>query len=199
MQKFNQMERTGRSFEKLIDKNKKHDDPLQNLDIKLVRKEFGDKRFNELLSIVNKYDPLQLIALAAPINEYDLEVKTIIVQLDDCNTEEEIYHLVLGEFTRWFGEIEEEDLGLFEKMSIDIHDWKSKNGTRDLYGEYLSKAESFLKDNTADSDMEAYYWFRLAYVLDLSNRELENIVNTLDYKIFGDPLRDFFDDDEENG
>lgn len=180
------MERAFKSFEKLINKNKNHDDPLYNLDTELVRKEFGEKRFNELMSLVNKHDPQQLIALHAPINEYDLEVKTIIVQLDDCNTEEEIYQLVIGEFTRWFGEINEEDLSLYKMMAKDIYDWKSKNGTRDLYGEYLSKAESFLKENTSDSDMEAYDWFRLAYMLDFSNQELKRIVNTLKYKIFGE-------------
>lgn len=88
------------SLEKLIDKNKKFDNPLQNLDIKLVREEFGDKRFNELMSIINKHDP-EGIAFVS-IWEYDIEVASIIVQLDDCNNKEEIYQLVLGEFERWF-------------------------------------------------------------------------------------------------
>jgi len=193
------MERTGKSLEHLIKKDKNKDDPLLNLDIKLVRKEFGDKRFDELMSIINKHDPMGIEV--ASIWEYDLEVASIIVQLDDCNTKEEIYRLVLGEFERWFYKVEAKDLSLYEEMAEDIYDWKSKNGTRDLYGEYLSKAESFLKENTDDSDVKAYNWFRLALVLDRQNQELDSLVLNLEYKIFGEDPRDdsytFFEDDKE--
>jgi len=194
-----QMAKIGRSLEKLMRKFKENDDPLLNLDIKLVRKEFGDKRFNELMSIINKHDPMGISH--ASIWEYDLEVASIIVQLDDCNTKEEIYRLVLDEFTRWFGEMKTIDLSLFEKMAVDIQDWKSKNGDRDLLGEYLSKAESFLKEKTDDSDYKAYTWYRLALVLDDQNQELDNLVFNLEFKVFGEEPSDdsftIFDDKKE--
>ena len=128
------MESPRKSLDHLISKNKMHDDPLLNLDIKLVRKEFGNKRFNELMSIVNKYDPMRILIMGSPLYEYDLEVASIIVQLDLCNTKEKIYRLVLGEFERWFYKMKVEDLSLYEEMAEDIYDWKSKNGTRDLLG-----------------------------------------------------------------
>ena len=195
------MERTEKSLERLIDKNKTHKDPLLNLDINLLSKEFGDKRFDELMSIVNKHDPMG-ITMLAPISEYCLEVASIIVQLDDCITKEEIYLLVLGEFERWFYKIESKDLSRYEELAEDIYDWKSKNGTRDLMAEYISKAESFVQGKPDDSYREAYFCYRLALVLDENNRGINNIVDNLEYKLFGEEPRDdfspIFDENEDD-
>jgi hypothetical protein len=76
-------------------------DPLVKLDKDSVKKAYGDK-FNDLRTIINKHDPIGLISNGAPDDEYEPEVKTIIVQLDNKKTEQQIHDLVYQEFIRWF-------------------------------------------------------------------------------------------------
>ena len=53
--------------------------------LRSVRKQFGIK-FTELLGIINKHDPIEVLRVGAPENEYDLEVATIIPQLDNAHS-----------------------------------------------------------------------------------------------------------------
>ena len=71
------------------------------LSIDSVKKEFGQS-FNELRTIINKHDPINLIKIGAPIDEYNSEVKTIIIQLKNMTTEQQVQDLIYQEFLRWF-------------------------------------------------------------------------------------------------
>jgi hypothetical protein len=85
-------------------------------------------RFFELEEIINKHDPVMLIALGCPRNEYDPEVKTIIVQLDSINTVGDIQDLVYKEFHRWFGDMPVIDKKeSFQELAEDIYKWKNSN------------------------------------------------------------------------
>jgi hypothetical protein len=49
--------------------------------------------------IIERIDPLQLAHIG---NEYDIEVKEIIGNLEKCNTPEDVRKLVYEVFTYWF-------------------------------------------------------------------------------------------------
>ena len=104
---------------------KKHDKMIA-LDLNSVMKQFKNKFF-ELREIINEHDPVMLIGLGAPGNEYDPEVKTIIVQLDSINTVEGIQDLVYKEFRRWFGEPVIGKKESFLELAEDIYKWKYSN------------------------------------------------------------------------
>lgn len=96
---------------------------LVKLDLQLVLSTFGED-FYALRSIVNKYDPVGLLDDGYPGDEYDPEVKTIIVQLIKHMSVDQVYDLVINEFRCWF--YEEVTDGCEEKyrqLSVDIHEW----------------------------------------------------------------------------
>ena len=109
-------------YERDLEKFKK--DPMFNLEKDSVKKVFGDK-FLELRAIINKHDPIGLIAIPAPEDEYDSEVKTIIVQLDSNMTKDQIHDLVYNEFFRWL----DDSAGKKEQyadLAQDIYNWWTK-------------------------------------------------------------------------
>lgn len=101
-------------------------DPLISLDLDSVKSKHGDE-FMELRNIINRHDPIKLIAIGAPEDEYESEVKTIIVQLDSSMTVEQIHDLVYQEFLRWFDD--ESTVGAkdaYQNLTNDIYGWKRK-------------------------------------------------------------------------
>ena len=89
-----------------------------------VVKSVYKERFTELLEIINSYDPIGMLSIGAEEEEYDLEVRTIIVQLDNYMTVSEIYNLVRNEFILWFSKdivvVREK---IYKSMAEDIHRW----------------------------------------------------------------------------
>lgn len=76
------------------------------------------------MEIINSYDPVGMLSMGAGEEEYDLEVRTIIVQLDNYMTVNEIYDLVREEFIYWFSkEIVVGREKLYRSMAEDIHRW----------------------------------------------------------------------------
>jgi hypothetical protein len=76
---------------------------LIDLDLKDVKQSHADIFFS-VREIINTHDPIGLIAIGAPEDEYDPEVKTIVFQLKNVYTIEQIQDLVYQEFMRWFNE-----------------------------------------------------------------------------------------------
>lgn len=60
--------------------------------------------YSQLKIIVNKVDPIGLLSMGAPTNEYDQEIKSILNRLKGGQTEQEIRKIVFEEFIKWFGE-----------------------------------------------------------------------------------------------
>ncbi len=52
-------------------------DPLFDLDLDSVKSIHGD-RFSELRTIINQYDPIGLLDIGAPEDEYEAEVKRLL-------------------------------------------------------------------------------------------------------------------------
>jgi hypothetical protein len=101
-------------------------DPLFALGLDSVKSKF-DNRFTELRTIINRHDPIGLLDIGAPEDEYEPEVKTIIVQLDSDMTEQQIHDLIYQEFLRWF---EDKSTvgpkGAYKELATDIHEWMKK-------------------------------------------------------------------------
>jgi hypothetical protein len=107
-------------------KNELKKDPLLSLNNDSIKQHFGNK-YLELRTIVNKHDPIGLIGSGAPQDEYEPEVKTIIVQLNDKQSKEQIHDLVYAEFLRWFDD--ESTAGpksAYDSLAADIYNWKNK-------------------------------------------------------------------------
>ena len=101
-------------------------DQLFALNLDSVKSKQGD-RFTELRTIINKHDPIGLLSIGAPEDEYESEVKTILVQLDTAMTEQQVHDLIYQEFIRWFND--ESTAGSKENYSglaKDIYDWTRK-------------------------------------------------------------------------
>ncbi len=101
-------------------------DPLMALDINSVKKQF-EGTFLELRAIINKHDPLGLIGIGAPLDEYEPEVKTIIVQFKNRQSLNEIHDLVYNEFLRWFED--ESTIGpkeAYKNLVMDIYNWRNE-------------------------------------------------------------------------
>jgi hypothetical protein len=69
----------------------------------LFRREYRPVR-NAVAAIIARADPVNLLALGAPGDEYDGEVSVILTQLDAARSEHDVRAIVRGEFVRRFGE-----------------------------------------------------------------------------------------------
>jgi len=118
-------------------------DPLVKLDIKSVKSEFGEKFF-ELRAIINQHDPIELIEIGCPEDEYDSEVKTIIVQLKKDMTEAQIYDLISNEFIRWFGYelINDRKKSVLKELAKDVYNWNTSET------QFFSKIKEFFQSLT---------------------------------------------------
>lgn len=99
---------------------------MRHLNLDSVKEEYG-KDFMELREIVNRHDPIDLLGKGAPEDEYDPEVKTLIVSLDRSMSEEAVHDRIYHEFRRWFGS--RSTTGPKEQyraMSEEIHQWLQK-------------------------------------------------------------------------
>ncbi len=113
-----------KKLDRALEEHKK--DPMFSLNNDSVKKEFGNK-YLELRAIINKHDPIGLINTGAPEDEYEPEVKTIIVQLNDKQTKEQIHDLVYAEFLRWFDdESTARPKNTYDSLAVDIYNWRNK-------------------------------------------------------------------------
>ena len=69
----------------------------------LFAREFHPLR-NVVATAIAKADPINLLQLGAPGDEYDQEVSAILQALRNASSEEDVCRIVRGEFARRFGE-----------------------------------------------------------------------------------------------
>lgn len=58
--------------------------------------------YEEVLGLLREADPLRLIAIGAPEDEYSPEVSTILPRLREATSAPEVERIVHEEFVRWF-------------------------------------------------------------------------------------------------
>ena len=59
--------------------------------------------YADVSRLLREADPLGLIAMGAPADEYDPEVSTILPRLREANAVVDVQRIVHEEFVRWFG------------------------------------------------------------------------------------------------
>ena len=52
--------------------------------------------------VLNQFDPIGLIHIGCPNDEYDPEVSTILPQLKQCKSEKDTWNMIYNEFVKWF-------------------------------------------------------------------------------------------------
>ena len=62
---------------------------------------YGELYF-EVSRLLRKADPIRLIIMGAPDDEYDPEVGTILPRLREAGSAADVQRIVHEEFTRWF-------------------------------------------------------------------------------------------------
>ena len=59
--------------------------------------------YTEVSRLVREADPIRLIVIGAPDDEYDPEVSTILPRLREAKSPDDVQRIVHEEFTHWFG------------------------------------------------------------------------------------------------
>ena len=59
--------------------------------------------YSEVSRLLREDDPIGLITMGAPDDEYDPEVSTILPRLREANAPVDVQRIVYEEFGRWFG------------------------------------------------------------------------------------------------
>ena len=52
--------------------------------------------------VLRRHDPIELISIGAPRDEYDPEVGTILPRLKEASSARDVQHVLHEEFTKWF-------------------------------------------------------------------------------------------------
>lgn len=58
--------------------------------------------YAEVSRLVHEADPIRLIAIGAPDDEYDVEVSTILPRLHEATSASDVHRIVYEEFVHWF-------------------------------------------------------------------------------------------------
>jgi hypothetical protein len=73
-----------------------------------VQKDAARRRYDTLVDavtrVINEADPMGLLALECPLDEYSPEVGTIVPRVVKASSPDEVKSMLFEEFDRWFGE-----------------------------------------------------------------------------------------------
>ncbi|MBI2361346.1 MAG: hypothetical protein HYV04_20965 [Deltaproteobacteria bacterium] len=67
-----------------------------------LKAEYGSL-YTEVSRLLRKADPIRLIVIGAPHDEYDPEVSTILPRLREAKSPADVQRIVHEEFVHWFG------------------------------------------------------------------------------------------------
>ena len=59
--------------------------------------------YTEVSRLLREADPIRLIVIGAPDDEYDVEVRTILPRLREAKSPGDVQRIVHEEFAHWFG------------------------------------------------------------------------------------------------
>ncbi len=97
-------------------------------DIGSLKKKYG-QLYYDLREILNKEDPIGLIEIGAPDDEYDSEISTILPKLKPCISVEELQAMIHAEFVKWFDENIAGPLERYRRIAKQVKALKEKIGT----------------------------------------------------------------------
>ena len=84
-----------------------------------------DAVFEKTREIVNNHDPINLIAIGAPWDEYDPEIKDILKHFADVKHVDELIEIVWEIFVRWFDKVIAGAKERYRALSQDLWDLKN--------------------------------------------------------------------------
>jgi broad specificity phosphatase PhoE len=58
--------------------------------------------YTEVSRLMREADPIRLIAIGAPEDEYDVELRTILPRLREAKSADDVQRIVHEEFVHWF-------------------------------------------------------------------------------------------------
>ena len=58
--------------------------------------------YTEVSRVMREADPIRLIAIGAPEDEYDVEIRTILPRLHEAKSSDDVQRIVHEEFVHWF-------------------------------------------------------------------------------------------------
>ncbi len=93
-------------------------------DLKTIQKEFGEK-YTTLKSLIERLDPIDNGSLKDNNKKYELLTKTLIYQLKNKRTRQDVYDLTRREFSLWFGHSQKDD-EKFEELLNEVYEFKLK-------------------------------------------------------------------------
>ena len=72
------------------------------LERKVLKTRYGNLFF-EVRKILNEHDPVGLIAIGCPDDEYEPELGTILPRLRHAGSSKDVQEIIDQEFDKWFG------------------------------------------------------------------------------------------------
>lgn len=79
---------------------------------------------------IRQEDPIGLLRLGAPADEYDPEVGTILPRLKSASSQSELRRIIHQEFLHWFGESTAGPESAYEGIANDI--WEKYYGEQSI-------------------------------------------------------------------
>lgn len=76
--------------------------PPMSADRRRMKRDYATL-YAEVRAILNKHDPVGLIEMGAPADEYEPEVGTILPRLRETASPDDVQRVLHGEFEWWFG------------------------------------------------------------------------------------------------
>jgi hypothetical protein len=92
------------------------------------RKVAYETLYADVRAILNRHDPVGLIGMGAPEDEYEPEVGTILPRLRTANEAEDVQRVLDEEFHRWFGDTGMFSYAEFGAVAVDI--WRAWQESR---------------------------------------------------------------------
>jgi hypothetical protein len=100
---------------------------------KQKKREFGELR-RAIASVLRRHDPVGLISMGAPDDEYDPEVGTILPRMRDATSELNMVRILHEEFVRWFGHDQAGTVTSYEAPAREIWEHWLLSRARQLSG-----------------------------------------------------------------
>jgi hypothetical protein len=100
---------------------------------RIRKREFAELR-KAVAGVLRQHDPISLIGMGAPDDEYDPEVGTILPRLREATSESDVSRIIHEEFVRWFGPDQAGPASSYEAAASDIWDYWLLSRARQLSG-----------------------------------------------------------------
>lgn len=92
-----------------------------------LRNEYGSL-YLAIADILYRHDPIGLVALGAPADEYQPEADTILPKLKQAGSVEELRRIIHQEFISWFGPDSAGPEERYQALSLDVWRVWHQNG-----------------------------------------------------------------------